>query len=100
MKKGIGIAIMLIALATVCFAQDAVQRFDARQHHQRARIQQGRATGVINHREAARLNAEQRNIRRSECRAKADGQITPSERLRLHREQQRAHRDIRRQRHR
>ena len=99
MKKGLGILLVLMAMAVGAVAQDQAPRVDQRQDNQRARIRQGWVNGDLTRREAARLVATQRTIRRGERLAKSDGQVTPVERVRLHRMQQRANREIYRQRH-
>ena len=86
-------------MGSFAFAQRAVPGIDARQHVQRARIHQGRVSGELTNREAARLNMQQRNIRRAEWRAKADGEVTVNERRRLNHAQNHANRAIRRQKH-
>lgn len=98
MKRGLGIFVVLMAMAIGSLAQDATPRVDHRQHNQRARIRQGWAKGDLTRREVGRLMAEQRHVRRAEYLAKADGNVTRMERMRLHRAQQRAHCDIIRQR--
>jgi len=88
---------LLTALAAE--AGDRTPRVDERQKNQKARINEGRRSGELTHREAARLGAEQRKIRRDEKAAKADGVVTPRERRKLNREQNKASRNIYRQKH-
>lgn len=88
---------VLLMICSFGIAQTATPVVDARQKVQRARIHEGRASGELTNKEAARLNVQQRHIRRSERRAKADGTVTAAERRRLHKEQKRANRAILRQ---
>ncbi|MDZ4714233.1 MAG: hypothetical protein SH819_02085 [Cytophagales bacterium] len=97
MKKYIAITVACIMIATLSFAQRVTPGVDARQHVQRARIHEGRMSGELTNREAARLNMQQRHIRRMERRAKSDGDVTRMERRRLHKAQNHANRVIRRQ---
>lgn len=99
MKKGLGIMVVLMAMAVGAVAQDQTPRVDQRQDNQRARIRQGWANGDLTRREAARLMAAQRMIRRGECFARSDGRVTAAERVHLRRLQARASREIYRQRH-
>jgi hypothetical protein len=80
-------------------AQDNTPRVDERQKRQRARIKEGRQSGELTRREAARLSAEQQKIRHDEKVAKSDGVVTARERAKLNREQNKASRDIHRQKH-
>lgn len=95
MKK----VILLFALGCIAFfskAQEQTPRVDGRQQIQRDRIQQGRSSGELSHRESALLRKEQRHIHRAERRAKADGDVTRGERRRLDRKQDRSSRHIHR----
>lgn len=98
MKKLIVVSLVALSLlvAGSAFAQ---LRVDARQDNQRARIDEGRARGQINGREARRLERQQRRITRHEARAQADGVVTRGEQRRLERHQNRASRGIARSRH-
>jgi len=91
------VAILFVGFAS--YAQDATPKIDGRKQEQRARIHEGRASGDLTHREAARLNKQQRHIHRTERRAKADGTVMRGERKKLNHEQNRASRNIRRQKH-
>jgi len=99
MKKGLGIFVLLMAVAVGSQAQETKSVFDARQKSQHTRIRQGWTEGDLTRGERARLRAEQRHIRRAKGMARAEGSVTRMERMRLHRAQQRASRDIFRQRH-
>ena len=95
-KLGVGMVLVLL-LAANAWAQENMPRADHRQGNQRARIADGRQSGDLTAREAARLNHQQRHVRRAERRAKADGDVSVRERARLERKQDRASRNIRRQ---
>ena len=75
-------------------AQTATPVVTERQENQKARINEGVASGQLTKGEAARLRAEQRKIRAEKRMAKADGVVTPAERAKLRRDQNRASRDI------
>ena len=74
-------------------------RVDERQAHQKARIQDGIASGELTRREAHGLVHQQAHIAVAERRAVADGQVAKAERARLHVMQDRASRQIARQKH-
>ncbi|MFL6550232.1 MAG: hypothetical protein ACJ8OJ_16180 [Povalibacter sp.] len=74
-------------------------RVNARQHHQRERIQQGVRSGELTRRETRHVAEEQRDIRQLERAYKSDGTLTNAERRDLHHEQNQASRDIYRQKH-
>ncbi|MFN5170808.1 MAG: hypothetical protein ACK5DD_14400 [Cyclobacteriaceae bacterium] len=96
--KNLGVSVALVLLlAANAWAQENTPRADNRQGNQRARISDGRQSGDLTAREAARLNQQQRHVRRAERRAKADGDVSVRERARLERKQDRASRNIRRQ---
>jgi len=93
------IAILLAAAALPVAAQTATPRVDARQARQEARIEQGRQSGALTGREAARLEAGQAKVARKEARAKADGKVTKKERARLAKAQNKQSRKIAKQKH-
>ncbi len=98
-KKAIlsGVVALVGALALAAPSEASI---DGREREQRQRIRQGRESGALTHREAARLLREQRQIRREERRFRAnDGHLGPRERARLNRALNRASRDIYRQKH-
>jgi Skp family chaperone for outer membrane proteins len=91
-------------LATSVSYADAVRRprdpgVNARQHHQRDRIQQGVRSGELTRREAGRLAHEQRDIRQLEREYRSDGALTGAERRDLHQEQNQASQHIYHQKH-
>ena len=93
------IAASAIGMTTVANAGTHDPRVNARQVHQRERIQQGVRSGELTRRETRKLAGEQRDIRQLERAYKSDGQLTGAERRDLHHEQNQASRDIYRQKH-
>ncbi len=91
-------SLFLLFFAIMAHAQSTPVA-DERQQNQRARINEGVASGEVTKAEGAKLRSEQRRIRRTERRAKADGRVTRRERANLQRKQNQASRDIRRQKH-
>jgi hypothetical protein len=73
--------------------------FNARQAHQRERIQSGAQNGELTMRETRRLAAGQVHLNRVERRAKADGVVTRAERAHLQHEANQQSRRIHRQKH-
>jgi len=101
MKKAIwmtGVAVAL-SMATMGAANAGTPRLDAREHNQRARIQDGRTSGELTRPEARRLAAGQVHLRRAEARAKSDGVVTGRERAHLQHEANQQSRRIYRQKH-
>lgn len=98
-KKAIASAILAL-VGALALAAPSEASIDARQRELRHRIRQGRQSGELTRREAARLLREQRQIRREERRFRAsDGHLGPRERARLNRDLNRASQDIYRQKH-
>jgi hypothetical protein len=89
----------LALLAGTAFAQAETPRVDQRQERQEQRIEQGKASGELNRREARRLERQQAHIAHAEQRAKADGTVTRAERARLHHQQDHASARIAQQKH-
>ena len=82
------------------FAQaTATPKLDKRQENQAARIDQGKASGQLNSREAARLDAGQARVAAAEEKAKADGKVTKKERAKLQHKQNKQSRHIAKQKH-
>ena len=77
----------------------ATPKVDKRQDNQAARIDQGKASGQLNTREAARLDAGQARIAAAEEKAKADGKVTKKERAKLQHKQNKQSRHIAKQKH-
>lgn len=76
------VAAGLCLAASSAFAQ-STPRIDTRQADQAARIEQGKASGELTPREAARLQHGQRHVQSMENRALADGKVTGAERARI-----------------
>lgn len=80
-------------------ASGATPGVDKRQEQQAERIEQGKASGELNRREARRLEHQQKGVARAEARAKADGTVTARERKRLHHMQDGTSKRIHKQKH-
>lgn len=93
------LGLTLAAAVAPAFAGDRAPGVTHRQHHQKARIQEGVRSGELTKDEAKSLRAQQRAIRAEKREFKADGQLTRSERRELHRDQNEASRDIYREKH-
>lgn len=92
-----GLAALLIAPS---FAQStATPRVDKRQANQAARIEQGKASGQLTDKEAAKLEKGQARIAAKEEAAKADGVVTKKERAQLQHAENKQSRKIKRQKH-
>lgn len=72
---------------------------NARQHHQRDRIQQGVKSGQLTRGEAKELRTERRDIRQTEQAYKSDGVLTKDERKDLHQELNQQSREIYEEKH-
>jgi hypothetical protein len=70
-------------LSAPAFAGDSTHRVDARQDRQKARIEQGIASGELTRHETRRAIEGQRHVDRIENRATADGVVTGKERAHL-----------------
>lgn len=99
MQSSLIISTLLAGLLLTGAASAGTPNVDARQANQRARINQGVASGELTPREAARLRTEQAHIRRDERAAKSDGVVTRRERARLQHELNHSSTDIARQKH-
>jgi hypothetical protein len=98
-KKAIAFAILAL-VGALALAAPSEASIDGREREQSQRIRQGRKSGALTNREAARLVREERQIRREERRFRAnDGHLGPRERAKLNRDLNRASRDIYRQKH-
>lgn len=100
LKTTLAVAI-IAAFAGSAAAQTAPQmpRVDQREANQQQRIEQGKASGQLTGREAARLEKGQARIEAKEAAAKADGVVTAKERAQLKRAQNRESKKIYRQKH-
>ncbi len=100
MKKIFLIAGLLLAITAVSVeAQTRTRSNSGRQVAQQSRIQEGKKSGELNHRETARLQREQRKIKIEKRIVNGDGTVTPKEKAFLRREQNRANKHIYREKH-
>ena len=114
MKLHTLIAALVMTGATAAFAQtpatpatpagqqaapNAQQRIDARQAEQQKRIDQGKTSGSLTGKEAARLQKGQERVQKMEDKAKADGKITKKEAAHIEKAQNRESRKIAREKH-
>jgi len=88
-----------IAVTFGASAQTATPNIDQRQANQQARIEQGKATGTLSKREAARMEAGQAKVQGMKQAAAADGKVTRAERKAIQKEQNKQSRRIHRQKH-
>lgn len=86
-----------LTLAFAAAAQPATPTIDQRQANQQARIDNGKATGTLSKREAARMQAGQSKVAGMEAVAKADGKVTRAERAAIKKEQNKQSRRIKAQ---
>lgn len=93
------LALSLAGIASTASGATADPGINERQANQRARIDQGVASGELTKPEARRLKAEQRGLRAEERAMKADGKLTKAERKKLHHDLNKTSRDIHRQKH-
>ena len=101
MKKSLTLKMGIAALAVMVSGSvlAGTPRYDARQAHQRERIENGVRNGELTWRETRRLAAGQVHLNRAEHRAKADGVVTARERAHLNHEANQQSRRIHRQKH-
>ena len=74
-------------------------RVDKREANQQQRIEQGKASGQLTDREAARLEKGQVKVDAKEAAAKADGVVTRKERAKLAKAQNKQSKKIYKQKH-
>ena len=91
------VSVIGLTLAFGAVAQPATPAIDQRQANQQARIDNGKATGTLSKREAARMQAGQNKVARMEAAAKADGKVTRAERAAITKEQNKQSRRIKAQ---
>jgi opacity protein-like surface antigen len=72
---------------------------DKREANQEKRIEQGKASGELTNREAARLEHAEDRLATNEAKAKADGTVTAKERARLRTEARNNSKRIAKQKH-
>lgn len=95
MFKKFAAAALVLAFAAPAFAQsDATPGLDKREAKMERRIEQGKASGALNEKEAARLEKRKAKLEQAEDRAKADGKVTAKERARLNKKADRLSKDI------
>ena len=102
MLKKFAAAALLLALAVPAFAQGPLGEtpgLDKREAKMQRRIDQGKTSGALTDKEAARLEKREANLKRAEERAKADGTVTREERARLNKKADRLDKDIYREKH-
>lgn len=100
MKLQLLAASVAAALALPALAQTTqTPVVDQRQANQERRIEQGKASGQLNAREARRLEHGQQHVQKVEDQAKADGKVTKKEKAHLHHAQEKQSRHIARQKH-
>ena len=93
-------ASLAAAFISPVFAQTpATPKIDQRQANQAARIEQGKASGALTDKEAAKLDAGQSRVAAKEEKAKSDGVVTKKERAKLHHAENKQSRKIKRQKH-
>ena len=92
-------AVVLLVLPTLVWAQASMPRVDQRQANQEQRIEQGEASGSLTQREANRLEKQQQHVDKLENKALADGTVTSQEKARLHHAQDVQNRRIYEQKH-
>jgi len=99
LKKFAGAALML-ALAVPAFAQGTgTPGLNKREANMEKRIEQGKASGALNEKEAARLEKRQAKLEQAEERVKADGVVTKQERKHLNKKADKLSNDIYREKH-
>lgn len=90
---------LLFATAPLAQAQTRTPIANARERNQKARINQGVASGELNRREAARMRGREAGLTAEKRAAKADGVVTHDERQDIRRTENRDSRAIHRQKH-
>jgi len=100
MLKRFAAAALVLSLAVPAFAQGpATPGLDKREANMEKRIEQGKASGALNEKEAARLEKREAKLKMAEERAKADGKVTPQERKHLNKKADHLSKDIYREKH-
>lgn len=100
MFKKFAAAALVLSLAVPAFAQGPqTPGLDKREANMEKRIEQGKASGALNQKEAARLEKKEAKLEKAEARAKADGKVTKEERARLNKKADRLSNDIYREKH-
>jgi uncharacterized membrane protein YebE (DUF533 family) len=91
--------IAISACAQTAFGQTNTPRIDNRESRQESRVEQGKTSGALTNREAAKLDAGQAKVDGMQNAAKADGKVTQRERTAIKKEQNKQSRKIYRQKH-
>ena len=104
MLKKFAAAALMLSLAVPAFAAApsdpaATPGLDKREARMEKRIEQGKASGALNEKEAARLEKREANLEKAEERAKADGEVTRQERRRLNKKADNLSKGIYREKH-
>lgn len=100
MLKKFAAAALVLSLAAPAFAQGtATPGLDKREARMEKRIEQGKATGALNEKEATRLEKRKAKLEQAEDRVKADGKVTRQERARLNKKADRLSDGIAREKH-
>ncbi len=95
------IALATLAGLILCGSALATEtpRVDQREANQARRIEQGKVSGELTDREAARLEHAEDRLKANEEKAKADGVVTAGERAKLRTEARRNSKRIAKQKH-
>lgn len=100
MFKKFAAAALMLSLAVPAFAQGPqTPGLDKREANMEQRIEQGKKSGQLNAKEAARLEKKEAHLKKAEERAKADGQVTTQERKKLNRKADKMSKEIYREKH-
>ncbi len=98
-RKLLAITVATLFVAPAFAQTPDTPKVDKRQETQAARIEQGKASGQLTGKEAARLEAGQTRVAAAEVKAKADGKVTKKERAKLQHRQNKQSRHIAKQKH-
>ncbi|MHC1700164.1 MAG: hypothetical protein AB9900_04175 [Humidesulfovibrio sp.] len=102
MLKKFAAAALMLSLAVPALAQPPkgeTPGLDKREARMEKRIEQGKASGALNEKEAARMEKRMDRLERAEEKAKADGVVTRQERKHLDKKADHLSRDIKREKH-
>ena len=100
MLKKFAAAALMLSLSVPAFAQSpGTPELDKREARMEKRIEQGKASGALTEKEAAKLEKRKVKLEQAEERAKADGAVTKQERKHLDKKADHLSKDISRQKH-
>jgi septal ring factor EnvC (AmiA/AmiB activator) len=100
MLKRFAAAALMLSLAVPAFAQGpATPGLDRREANMEKRIEQGKASGTLTEKEAARMEKRKAELIRAEDRAKNDGVVTKKERRHLNKKADKLSDSIAREKH-